>query len=68
MNHLLARKKSSLSFRGKLSEAGSAAPSSTTPSDQKPREAKGKPKVLYIKAHNIKSCSRLRVTLCANQS
>jgi hypothetical protein len=34
---LLARKKS---FRGKQSEAGSAVPSSTTPSDQKPREAK----------------------------
>ncbi|KAH6714478.1 hypothetical protein BKA61DRAFT_632343 [Leptodontidium sp. MPI-SDFR-AT-0119] len=41
MNHLLARKKSSSSFRDKLSEAGSAAPSSTTPSDQKPRETKG---------------------------
>ena len=40
MNHLLARKKSSSSFRGKQSEAGSAAPSSTTPSDQKLREAK----------------------------
>ncbi len=40
MNHLLARKKSSSSVRGKLSEASSAAPSSTTPSDQKPREAK----------------------------
>ncbi|KAF4628751.1 hypothetical protein G7Y89_g9402 [Cudoniella acicularis] len=37
MSHLLARKKS---FRGKQSDAGSAAPSSTTPSDQKPREAK----------------------------
>ncbi|PQE08397.1 reverse transcriptase protein [Rutstroemia sp. NJR-2017a WRK4] len=43
MNHLLARKKSSSSFRGKQSEAGSAAPSSTTPSDQKPREAKSSP-------------------------
>ncbi|PQE05336.1 phosphatidylserine decarboxylase protein [Rutstroemia sp. NJR-2017a BVV2] len=43
MNHLLARKKSSSSFRGKQSEAGSAAPSSTTPSDQKPREAKSLP-------------------------
>jgi hypothetical protein len=43
MNHLLARKKSSSSFRGKQSEAGSAAPSSTTPSDQKPREAKSIP-------------------------
>jgi hypothetical protein len=43
MNHLLARKKSSSSFRGKQSEAGSAAPISTTPSDQKPREAKSAP-------------------------
>jgi hypothetical protein len=43
MNHLLARKKSSSSLRGKLSEAGSATPSSTTPSDQKPREAKSAP-------------------------
>ncbi|KAH8653941.1 hypothetical protein BGZ60DRAFT_158356 [Tricladium varicosporioides] len=43
MNHLLARKKSSPSLRGNLSEAGSAAPSSTTPSDQKPREAKSAP-------------------------
>lgn len=43
MNHLLTRKKSSLSLRGKQSEAGSAAPSSTTPSDQKPREAKSTP-------------------------
>jgi hypothetical protein len=40
MNHLLARKKSSSSLCGKQSEAGSAAPSFTTPSDQKPREAK----------------------------
>ena len=40
MNHLLVRKKSSSSFHGKQSEAGSAAPSSTTPSDQKLREAK----------------------------
>ncbi|KAH7305398.1 hypothetical protein BKA65DRAFT_531196 [Rhexocercosporidium sp. MPI-PUGE-AT-0058] len=43
MNSLLARKKSSSSFRGRFSEAGSAAPSSTTPSDQKPREAKSAP-------------------------
>jgi hypothetical protein len=43
MNHLLARKKSSSSLRGKQSEAGSAVPSSTTPSDQKPREAKSAP-------------------------
>ncbi|KAH8799638.1 hypothetical protein F5884DRAFT_825116 [Xylogone sp. PMI_703] len=43
MNHLLARKKSSSSFRGKQSEVSSAAPSSTTPSDQKPREAKSTP-------------------------
>ncbi|KAL5316341.1 hypothetical protein ACEPPN_015386 [Leptodophora sp. 'Broadleaf-Isolate-01'] len=40
MSHLLARKKS---FRGKQSDAGSAAPSSTTPSDQKPREGKSAP-------------------------
>jgi len=44
MNHLLARRKSSSSsLRGKQSEAGSAAPSSTTPSDQKPREVKSAP-------------------------
>lgn len=43
MNHLLARKKSSSSFHGKQSEAGSATPSSTTPSDQKLREAKSAP-------------------------
>ena len=40
MNHLLARKKSSSSLRGKQSEDGFTAPSSTTPSHQKPREAK----------------------------
>jgi hypothetical protein len=40
MNYLLTRKKSSLSLRSKLLEAGSAMPSSTIPSDQKPREAK----------------------------
>lgn len=44
MNHLLARRKSSSSsLRGKQSEAGSGAPSSTTASDQKPREAKSAP-------------------------
>ena len=45
MNHLLvlARKKSSLSLRGKQSEDGSTAPSSTTPSHQMPREAKSTP-------------------------
>jgi len=43
MNHLLTRKKSSLSFRRKQSETSSAAPSSTTPSDQKPREVKSSP-------------------------
>ncbi|OAF57037.1 hypothetical protein VC83_05946 [Pseudogymnoascus destructans] len=37
MNHLLAKKKSSSSLRGKQSEA------SSTPSDQKPREAKSTP-------------------------
>ena len=43
MNHLLAKRKSSSSLRGKLAEAGSTTPSSTTPSDQKPREAKSAP-------------------------
>lgn len=43
MNHLLAKKKSSSSLRGKQSEVGSITPSSTTPSDQKPREAKSIP-------------------------
>lgn len=43
MNHLLAKKKSSSSLRGKQSEASSVTPSSTTPSDQKPREAKSIP-------------------------
>jgi len=42
MNYLLVRKKSS-SLRRKQSEVDSAAPSSTTPSDQKPREAKSTP-------------------------
>lgn len=41
MNRLLARKKSSSSsLRGKRSEAGSDVPSSTTPSDQEPRNVK----------------------------
>ena len=40
MENVLAKKKSSSSLRGKQSESGSIAPSSTTPSDQKPREAK----------------------------
>lgn len=43
MNHLLARKKSSSSLRGKQSETGSATASYTTPSDQKPREVKSAP-------------------------
>jgi hypothetical protein len=43
LNHLLARKRSSSSLPGKQSDAGSAAPSSTTPSDQKPRDAKSTP-------------------------
>lgn len=43
MNHLLARKKSTSSLRGKQSEAGSVTPSSTTPSDHKPREVKSAP-------------------------
>ncbi|MCJ1475433.1 hypothetical protein MMC13_004095 [Lambiella insularis] len=40
MEHALARRKSSSSLRGKQSQSGAAAPSSTTPSDQKPREEK----------------------------
>jgi len=40
MNHLLAKKKSLSSLRDKQSEASSATHSSTTPSNQKPREVK----------------------------
>jgi hypothetical protein len=43
LNHLLAQKKSSSSLCGKQLEAGSVAPSSTTASDEKPREAKSTP-------------------------
>jgi len=43
MSHLLARKKSTPSLRRKRSESGSLAASSTTPSDQKPREEKSTP-------------------------
>ncbi|KAJ9493602.1 hypothetical protein H2202_010918 [Exophiala xenobiotica] len=43
MNHLLARKKSTASPRRKRSDSESGAPSSTTPSDQKPREEKSAP-------------------------
>jgi hypothetical protein len=43
MNHLLAKKKSSSSLRSKQLEVSSIIPSSTTPSDQKPREAKSIP-------------------------
>ncbi|KAI8630351.1 hypothetical protein F5Y19DRAFT_60637 [Xylariaceae sp. FL1651] len=43
MEHLLARKRSSSRLSRKRSEAGSAAPSSTTPSDRKPREEKSAP-------------------------
>jgi hypothetical protein len=43
MNHILARKKSTASLRRKRSDTGSDAPSSTTPSDQKPREEKSAP-------------------------
>jgi hypothetical protein len=43
MNHPLARKRSSSCLRSKQSEAGSDLPSSTTPSDQKPREVKSTP-------------------------
>jgi hypothetical protein len=40
MNHLLARKKSSSSLRGKKRESSAGTPSTTTPSDQKSREIK----------------------------
>ncbi|KEF53898.1 uncharacterized protein A1O9_10300 [Exophiala aquamarina CBS 119918] len=40
MSHLLARKKSSASLHRKRSDSDSGAPSSTTPSDQKPGEEK----------------------------
>jgi hypothetical protein len=43
MERLLARKKSAQSLRRKRSESGLSAPSSTTPSDQKPREEKSAP-------------------------
>lgn len=43
MSHLLARKKSAPSLRRKRSDSGSLAASSTTPSDQKPREEKSAP-------------------------
>jgi hypothetical protein len=43
MSHLLARRKSTSSFRRKRSEPDSLTASSTTPSDQKPREEKSAP-------------------------
>ncbi|KAK4995684.1 hypothetical protein LTR66_004545 [Elasticomyces elasticus] len=43
MSHMLAKKKSPSSLRGKRREAGSATPSSTTPSDEKQREVKSAP-------------------------
>jgi hypothetical protein len=43
MSHLLARRKSTPSLRRKRSDSGSLAASSTTPSDQKPREEKSAP-------------------------
>jgi hypothetical protein len=43
MSNVLARKKSSSSLWGKQSETGSAGPSFTATSDQKPREAKSAP-------------------------
>jgi hypothetical protein len=43
MNHLLARKKSPSSLRGTQSETNSVTPSSTTPSDEKPRAVKSAP-------------------------
>lgn len=43
INHLLATKKSTTPHRRKRSRSGSLAASSTTPSDQKPREEKSAP-------------------------
>ncbi|KAK0829687.1 hypothetical protein LTR03_016079 [Friedmanniomyces endolithicus] len=43
MNYLLARKKSATSLGRKKSDPGSVTPSSTMPSDEKPREAKSAP-------------------------
>lgn len=43
MEHLLARKKSTSSFRRIQSESSSSALASTTPSDQKPREERSAP-------------------------
>jgi len=43
MSHLLARRKSTPSLHRKRSEPGSLTASSTTPSDQKPREEKSAP-------------------------
>ena len=43
MSHLLVRKKSSSSLRGKQSEASSVTPSFITPSDEKPRAVKSAP-------------------------
>jgi len=43
LNHLLAKRKSLSSLYSKQSDAGSVTPSSITPSDQKPREAKSAP-------------------------
>jgi hypothetical protein len=43
MNHLLPRKRSTPSLRRKRSDSGSLGTSSTTPSDQKPREEKSAP-------------------------
>lgn len=40
MQHLLARKKSVSSLRGRQSTSGASEPTSATPSDQKPREEK----------------------------
>ncbi|KAH7308328.1 hypothetical protein BKA65DRAFT_576549 [Rhexocercosporidium sp. MPI-PUGE-AT-0058] len=60
INHLLTRKKSSLSLRGKQSEADSAAPSSTIPSDQKPREAKNRNEA---KSLAIRGAKRLKTLI-----
>jgi hypothetical protein len=57
MNHLSAMMEFSLALRGKLSEVGSPAPSLAYLA----MKSQGKPRVLRVKAHNIKSCSRPRV-------
>jgi hypothetical protein len=64
LNHLLARKRSSSSFRSKQSEASSVTPSSTTASDEKPREAKS----TLISAQAMRLCLLLKVALWASST